>query len=86
MASSSGFHVKSRIRNLVSKEKRRFKNEKYDLDLTYITDRVIAMGFPSEKVERFYRNPMKEVKRFLEEFHKDPHVRLWQHHWQLTYG
>ena len=54
MASSSGFQVKSRIRNLVSKEKRRFKNEKYDLDLTYITDRVIAMGFPSSDFEASY--------------------------------
>ena len=71
MASSSGFQVKSRIRNLVSKEKRRFKNEKYDLDLTYITDRVIAMGFPSSDFEASYRNDQAEVYAFFEERHKD---------------
>jgi hypothetical protein len=37
-----------------------------DLDLTYITPRVIAMGFPSTGVEAVYRNPMPEVKRFFE--------------------
>ena len=39
--------VQSKLKNLVSKEKRRFKDEKYDLDLTYINDKIIAMGFPS---------------------------------------
>jgi phosphatidylinositol-3,4,5-trisphosphate 3-phosphatase/dual-specificity protein phosphatase PTEN len=29
------------------------------------------MGFPSENVEAAYRNPMKEVLRFLDSFHKD---------------
>ena len=28
-----------------------------------ITDRVVAMGFPSERLEGIYRNPMHEVLR-----------------------
>lgn len=41
----------------------------FDLDLTYITENVLAMGFPSEKMERMYRNPYSEVFRFLETRH-----------------
>lgn len=43
--------VQTRLRNLVSKEKRRFKDDKYDLDLTYINEKIIAMGFPSSGTE-----------------------------------
>ena len=59
------------LRGAVSKEKRRYQINGFDLDLSYITDRVIAMGFPSESVEAAYRNPYKETYRFLEAFHKD---------------
>eukprot|EP00736_Rhodelphis_marinus_P003383 Rmarinus@m.4793 len=59
------------IRHLVSKKKRRFVGGGYDLDLTYITEHIIAMGFPSEGTEGVYRNPLEEVRRFLDERHKD---------------
>ena len=41
------------------------------LDLTYITDRIIAMGFPSVSIEGLYRNPYREVYRHLETKHAD---------------
>ena len=33
------------FRRLVSKKKKRFELHGYDLDLTYVTPRIIAMGY-----------------------------------------
>ncbi|KNC46070.1 phosphatase tensin domain-containing protein [Thecamonas trahens ATCC 50062] len=57
------------LRRLVSQKKVRYQEDGFDLDLTYVTPRVIAMGFPASGVEAVYRNPMKEVKRLLEAKH-----------------
>lgn len=58
-------------RGLVSKKKIRYQQDGYDLDLAYITEKIIAMGFPVEGdgLESKYRNPMEEVIRFMEEKH-----------------
>ena len=55
----------------VSKQKRRFVADGFNLDLTYITDRIIAMGFPAESYEGLYRNSMEEVQRFFETRHRE---------------
>ncbi len=62
------------VRRLVSKKKRRFEFGGYDLDLTYVTPRVIAMGYPSEGVSAFYRNPASEVAAFMAAYHGE---RCW---------
>ena len=57
------------IQKLVSKNKRRFKDDKYDLDLTYITNRVIAMSFPGGGFRKIYRNSIDKIREFLDERH-----------------
>eukprot|EP01111_Echinosteliopsis_oligospora_P007505 TRINITY_DN2268_c0_g1_i1.p1 TRINITY_DN2268_c0_g1~~TRINITY_DN2268_c0_g1_i1.p1 ORF type:complete len:1347 (-),score=287.19 TRINITY_DN2268_c0_g1_i1:129-4169(-) len=64
------------VRHLVSKKKRRFEWGEFDLDLTYITDRIVAMGFPSEHIEGLYRNKMRDVQKFFESLHAG-HYRIY---------
>lgn len=64
------------IKTLVSKKKRRFIEDGYNLDLTYISDRVIAMGYPSENLESMYRNKLEDVRNLLEQKHKD-HYKIY---------
>ncbi|KAJ1475943.1 protein-tyrosine phosphatase-like protein, partial [Baffinella frigidus] len=58
----------------VSKNKRRFEEGGFNLDLSYITPRVVAMGYPSDGVEGQYRNEISEVYRFFETHHPDAYM------------
>lgn len=60
---SSSTMASNAIKTLVSKKKRRFEGEGFNLDLSYVTDRVIAMGYPSQRVESMFRNSLEDVRR-----------------------
>ena len=59
------------IRRIVSGNKARFKDANLDLelDLVYVTDHVIIMGFPATGVEGVYRNRREDAKKFLDHRH-----------------
>ena len=61
------------IKSLVSQDKNRFCYDGYDLDLTYITKRIIAMGLPCTSYEAYYRNNILDVIRFFQERHPNHH-------------
>ena len=58
------------LKRLVSQKKKRFQNDLFDLDLAYITKRVIAMGYPSTGCEAIYRNNIADILTFFEIQHK----------------
>lgn len=66
----------SYVRSAVSKDKIRFRDGQYDLDLTYIRDNVIAMGFPASGVESAYRNDIGHVAEMLNARHF-MHYMIW---------
>ena len=49
------------IRTLVSGKKKRFVDRKYNLDLSYITPRIIAMAYPGSGIETIFRNNIEAV-------------------------
>lgn len=57
------------LRKIVSGKRKRFVDENYNLDVTYITDRVLAMSFPASGLETMYRNSMGDVVNFLKKKH-----------------
>lgn len=58
--------IETAARQLISQNKRRYQQDGFDLDLTYVTGRVIATSFPSSGFWAFYRNPIEKVAAFLD--------------------
>ena len=46
---------------MVSGKRNRYTKNGYNLDLTYITDRVIACSYPASGIEATYRNKIGDV-------------------------
>jgi len=58
-------------REYAAGQRHRYQWDGYDLDLAYVTSRVIAMGFPGQGRAAIFRNPLSEVRRFLRDKHGD---------------
>lgn len=59
------------IRKLVSGNKARFIDPEaaVNLDLVYVTDRIIIMGYPATGVAALYRNKRRDVLKFITSRH-----------------
>eukprot|EP00727_Mastigamoeba_balamuthi_P008534 m51a1_g4302 putative phosphatase tensin type domain-containing protein (618) ;mRNA; r:14814-17662 len=58
------------VRKFVSRDRIRFQSDGYDLDLAYITDKILAMSFPSTGLTSVWRNHIDEVHRLLKTRHE----------------
>ncbi|KAL3110153.1 hypothetical protein niasHT_015756 [Heterodera trifolii] len=72
------------LRTIVSQNRRRYQMDGFNLDLTYITDRIIAMGYPADTREALYRNSMNHIVRFLEHYHPG-HYKVFNLRGQYVY-
>ncbi|KTG39549.1 hypothetical protein cypCar_00041569 [Cyprinus carpio] len=50
--------------------------EGYDLDLTYVTERIIAVSFPQDCFEEMYLRTLRDVTRMLKSKHADNYLTL----------
>lgn len=63
------------IRKLVAGPKKKTPFNGQELDLTYITDRIIAMAYPASNFfEKAYRNSIDDVASYFNEYHKDNYL------------
>ena len=59
------------LRKIVSGKRKRLDQDGFNLDITYITNRVLAMSFPASGMESMYRNSKAEVIRYLDTKHEN---------------
>ena len=62
------------IRQALSASRVRTRRDGFDLDMSYITSRIIAMSFPGEGLGSLFRNPIGEVSFFLQTFHRGRYI------------
>eukprot|EP01084_Bolivina_argentea_P171208 296611_1 len=64
--------IQQAIRNMQRSNLKGYKDDKYDLDITYITDHILIMSRPAvKKIKQFQHDSLTDVKNFLDEKHRD---------------
>eukprot|EP00752_Nemacystus_decipiens_P007719 g6902.t1 len=59
------------FKDAVSTQKTRFMEDGFDLDIAYVTKRIIVHGVPNESADPLYEDPRTEVRRLLDKYHCD---------------
>jgi len=62
------------VRKYVSGTRTRVRDGNMDLDMTYITPRIIGMSFPAKGIESMYRNPRHHVISYLRNHHANRYL------------
>ncbi len=65
-----GKRLTMKMKHVVSQQRKRYQEDGFDLDLSYVTSNIIAMGFPSEGAAGLYRNSMPDVQEFFAHYHR----------------
>lgn len=60
---------KAVLKKMVSQNRKRYQDASFDLDLTPISPRTFAMGFPGEGMKAFYRNSFRDVIKYFGKYH-----------------
>ncbi|CAM9256613.1 unnamed protein product, partial [Ectocarpus sp. 12 AP-2014] len=56
---------------VVSTQNTRFMEDGFDLDVVYVTKRIIVHGVPNVSADPLYEDPRTEVRRLLDKYHCD---------------
>ena len=64
------------FKTLINSNNIRFIDRKYNLDLSYITPRIIAMGFPTIFPKSLIKNSVTDIANFLNERHGNNYILI----------
>lgn len=64
------------LREIVGGPKNRYRENGFNLDLTYITPRIIAMAFPASGLEKLYRNSIDTISELLQTHHNNKYITI----------
>ena len=64
------------LQAVVSRNRRRYQDDEFNLDLSYITPRVIAMGLPGKGFYSLFRNSQQDVLSYFTKYH-DSHIKIY---------